>query len=280
MQGQIKPIDYLIIGHITKDRLPRGYNLGGTACYAALTAAALGLNVGIVTSVPKVSDLTLPRNIQIVNKGSNHYTEFRNSYSDGQRQQINFNIAQKIKSDDIPEHWRETPIVHLAPVVQEIDPLLLNEFPNTLLGVSLQGWLRKWSGTGKVSYSDLDFDKDLLQNASTLLLSAEDIEFDESRIDTFQELSKILVVTEGREGSRVYWNNDQRHIIAPEVEELDPTGVGDIYAASFLVNLHKTSDPWTAAKFATRIAANSVQRSGLDGIPTPEEIKDFTIEVL
>ena len=46
----IEPVDYLIIGHITRDLTPDGPHLGGTVTYSALMAQALGLRVGIVTS--------------------------------------------------------------------------------------------------------------------------------------------------------------------------------------------------------------------------------------
>ena len=44
--------DYLVIGHITADVVPGGTTPGGTALYAARTAARLGLRVAIVTSAP------------------------------------------------------------------------------------------------------------------------------------------------------------------------------------------------------------------------------------
>ena len=46
----LEPINYLIIGHLTYDLTPSGPRIGGTAAYAGLTAHALGLRVGIVTS--------------------------------------------------------------------------------------------------------------------------------------------------------------------------------------------------------------------------------------
>jgi len=42
----------------------------------------------------------------------------------------------------------------------------------------------------------------------------------------------------------------------------------------------KTRDPWEAARFATLIASRSVTRVGLAGIPTPQEIEEFLMEVL
>ena len=36
-------LDYLIVGHVTQDRMPEGgFTVGGTAAYAARTAKALG----------------------------------------------------------------------------------------------------------------------------------------------------------------------------------------------------------------------------------------------
>jgi sugar/nucleoside kinase (ribokinase family) len=78
----------------------------------------------------------------------------------------------------------------------------------------------------------------------------------------------------------VYWNGDIRRIRAPHVEELDATGAGDIFAAAFFTRLYLTRDPWESARFANQIAAMSVTRRGLEGIPTPEEIQEYLIEVL
>jgi hypothetical protein len=48
--GPLEPIDYLVIGHLTRDLTPDGPRLGGTASYASLTARAMGLRVGILTA--------------------------------------------------------------------------------------------------------------------------------------------------------------------------------------------------------------------------------------
>jgi sugar/nucleoside kinase (ribokinase family) len=62
--------------------------------------------------------------------------------------------------------------------------------------------------------------------------------------------------------------------------EVDATGAGDIFAAAFFTRLYLTRDPWEAARFATQLAAYSVMRVGLEGIPTPEEIQACRVEVL
>jgi sugar/nucleoside kinase (ribokinase family) len=64
------------------------------------------------------------------------------------------------------------------------------------------------------------------------------------------------------------------------VAEIDTTGAGDIFAAAFFFRLYTTRDPWEAARFATQLAAISVTRTGLQAIPTSEEIQACMAEVL
>ena len=54
----LEPIDYLIIGHLTRDLLPNGTRLGGTAAYAALTARALGHACGYLNRLRRLPDHT------------------------------------------------------------------------------------------------------------------------------------------------------------------------------------------------------------------------------
>jgi sugar/nucleoside kinase (ribokinase family) len=62
--------------------------------------------------------------------------------------------------------------------------------------------------------------------------------------------------------------------------EFEATGAGDIFAAAYLFRYQATLDPWEAARFATNLAAYSVTRSGLDSIPTREEIQTCLIQVI
>jgi sugar/nucleoside kinase (ribokinase family) len=71
-----------------------------------------------------------------------------------------------------------------------------------------------------------------------------------------------------------------RHFSAPQVEECNDTGAGDIFATAFFYRHFQTKNPWEAARFATQLAAISVTRTGLDSVPTVDEIKNQTIEIL
>jgi hypothetical protein len=276
----LEPINYLVIGHLTYDITPSGPRIGGTAAYASLTAHALGLKVGIVTSwgaeLP-VGDL---KQIPIINYPVEHSTTFENIYSAKGRVQMVHTVAPQLDYHMIPEPWRQAPIVHLGPVAQEVEPGLVRHFPNALVGITPQGWMRGWDEQGHVHYTDWPEATFILQSSGAASLSIEDVQNDESRVEEMVSASRILVITEGEAGARVYWNGDVRRFRPPIEEEIDSTGAGDIFAAAFFTRLYLTRDPWESARFANQIAATSVTRSGLDSIPSAEEIHDYLIEVL
>ncbi len=120
----------------------------------------------------------------------------------------------------------------------------------------------------------------MLQQAGAAVFSIEDVECDESRIEEFAASCPVLAVTEAAQGVRLYWHGDVRRFRPPVVTEVDATGAGDIFAAAFFARLYTTRDPWEAARFANQIAAISVTRPGLQGVPTPEEVEASMVEVL
>ena len=119
----------------------------------------------------------------------------------------------------------------------------------------------------------------MLEKAGAAVFSHEDIDGDEKRIEELAAHCQILAVTEKSQGARLYWHGDIRRFPTQSVTMVDPTGAGDVFAAAFFIRLYTTRDPWEAARFATQLAAFSVQRPGLEGIPTPEEIRDCMVEV-
>jgi len=276
----LEPVNYLIIGHLTRDLTPSGPRLGGTVAYAGLTAHALGLKVGIVTSWGGELPLGNLKSIPMISYPADHSTTFENIYTDTGRIQLVHTIAPRLDYYMIPEPWRQAPIVHLGPVAQEVEPGLVRHFPNSLVGVTPQGWLRSWDAEGHVHASEWPEAAFTLQQSGAAVLSIEDVLNDEGRIEEMASAARILVVTEGAAGARVYWNGDVRRFRPPVEVEIDATGAGDVFAAAFFTRLYLTRDPWESARFANLIAANSVTRRGLEGIPTPEEVQEFLIEVL
>jgi sugar/nucleoside kinase (ribokinase family) len=179
----------------------------------------------------------------------------------------------------VPEPWRNTSIVHLGPVAQEVEPTMTRNFSGAFLGVTPQGWLRAWDQEGKVYPTEWPEASFVLQHAGATVISIEDVDGDEARIEEMAASCHILAVTEAHEGARLYWNGDVRRFRPPEHAEVDATGAGDIFATAFFIRLFTTRDPWEAARFATMLSAFSVTRPGLAAIPTQEEIEESMVEV-
>lgn len=275
----LQPVDYLVIGHITIDQTRQGPRLGGSVTYSALTARALGLRVGIVTSWGEEIPLGPLSDIPVINFPSDASTTFENLSENNSRKQYVHSVASSLYLNTIPDPWRNAPIVHLAPVAQEVDPAIVRNFPTALIAVTPQGWLRTWDSTRLVRSTEWPEAAFVLQRAGAAVISINDVEHDESRVEEMATACRVLAVTEADKGTRLYWNGDIRRFRPPEVTEVDSVGAGDIFAAAFFVRLYTTRDPWEAARFATLLSAFSVTRSGLDSIPTNEEIQESMVEV-
>lgn len=279
-QMNIEPIDYLMIGHITIDKTSQGPRLGGTSTFSSLMARALGLRVGIVTSWGKEVPLGPLVDIPIINLSAENSTTFENITTSEGRIQTLFHVANTLDLNLIPAEWLEASIVHLGPVAQEVEPAIVRHLSNTLVGVTPQGWLRTWDDDGTVLPTEWPEASFVLNNVGAAVISIEDLGFDESRIEEMATACRVLAVTESSDGVRLFWNGDVRRFRPPKVTEVDTTGAGDIFATAFFFRMLTTRDPWEAARFATHLAAISITRQGLEGIPKPEEIQECMAEVL
>jgi sugar/nucleoside kinase (ribokinase family) len=276
----LEPIEYLVIGHISRDLTINGPLMGGTAAYATLTAKAMGLKVGVITSWGNDIPLGPMDGIAIINQTTKSSTTFENLYSENGRKQIIHHPAKTLDISLIPRSWLNAPIVHLGPIANEIDLGLTEAFPNSFVGVTPQGWMRSWDEKGSISQVEWSNYSQVLPRCQAAIVSREDTSGDETKIEEMASSCPVFVVTEGYLGCRVYWHGDVRRFNAPEVEETDPTGAGDIFAAAFFVQYNKTGNPWEAARFANQLAAHSVTRTGINSIPTKNEIMKAISEVL
>lgn len=265
-------VDYLVIGHVTRDLHPEGFSLGGTASFSSMTARSLGQKVGIVSSCSSDFPLDQLDQCRIHIVAAKETTTFENIYRSGGREQILHHRAARIGYEHIPVAWTKTPIVHLGPVDQEVDINIVDHFPNSFIGLTPQGWFRKWDSEGRISLARMPYDDSVFQKSSAVVISVEDVQGDETYIEELARQASVLVVTEGASGARLYWNGDMRYFHAPPKFEVDPTGAGDIFATAFFYRFHTTGDAWEAARFATILSSNSVTRKGLSAIPNSEEI--------
>ncbi len=267
-------IDFLVVGHLVQDVVPNGYVVGGTATYSSITARNLGRKPGIVTRL--APDFILPdvlHDINVHRTPSAQTTTFHNVYRDGHREQFIRALADPIQPDDVPAAWKRVPIVHLGPLACEIDARFAKLFPNALVGVTPQGWLRQWDESGRVRMRLWEEASEILPHVDCLVLSEEDLNGKAGLIDEYASLTRIAVMTQGARGCTVFENGKVTQVPGFPVAEVEPTGAGDVFAGAFLIRLEETKDTIKSARFANATASFCVQAAGAIGIPTRAEVE-------
>lgn len=286
MSGEAEP-EALIVGHFTRDITPDGWRLGGAALYAARTASLRGLRVAILTSAPDdvitAARAALPE-IELRVIPSETATTFENLYHDGSRTQYLRAVAQPLRARHLPDEWRMAPMTLLAPVAREVDPGLVAALGARTLGLAAQGWLRAWDGSGRVRPADLDVAAfDALSAFGVVIVSREDLtgpdappnavaEADNT-LDDWATRVPLVAVTRGRDGAEL-WRAGRIDLLPGfPAREVDPTGAGDVFAATLVCALAAGAAPEQAGVEANQVAACSVEGVGASAIPTPAQAR-------
>jgi len=266
--------DYVVVGHVTRDLDAQGgWRAGGTATYAALTAARLGVRVGVLTAaVPGTIGLEGQDGIEVSLCSSPESTTFENFYLDGHREQYVRAVATPLVPEQLPAAWRQAPVVHLGPIAQEVDIRFLEAFDEALVGVTPQGWLRAWDADGRVRAVRFAHEEQLLQRADAIILSLEDLGGDRGWLERLASVAPLLVETRGREGAVIFQRGLATQVPAFWAQEVDPTGAGDVFAAAFLLRYRECRDPVDAARFANCVASFVVEAPGATNLPTRPQV--------
>ena len=266
------PPDFLSIGHLAKDLTPDGHVIGGAVTYASLTARALGLRPAMVTSFgPDVEPGPSLADVLSHVVPSPETTTFKNVYERGRRTQTIVGVGGPIAASDVPEEWRSAPLVLLGPLAGELDKDILSIFTDSVVMAAIQGWLRRWDEDGRVSSGQWNGD-DILPGVDAAILSEDDIS-DRERLDQWKDLTPVLIFTRGARGAELHYQGRWNHIDAFPVDEVDPTGAGDVFAAAYLVRFRETGDPLESARFAGCAASFCVEKPGVEGIASRARVE-------
>jgi sugar/nucleoside kinase (ribokinase family) len=272
-------LQFLSIGHFTHDIVGDDLILGGASAYSSATARKMGLNTGVVTSVGKdFIHYNKLNGISLYIKNNAHEnsktTTFQNIYENGVRRQIIRSVAEMIGARDIPDDCCDAEIVYICPVANEVGFDVIKRFPNSIIGASPQGWMRRWRSDGGVYAEKWQNASKIIPDIDVLVMSEEDIAPFPNVIDEYVELSKITILTRGERGSTLFFENKVIDFPAFKVKVIDPTGAGDVFATAFLIKYKETIDPYEASVFANCVASFVVEKKGTEGIPNIEDIKE------
>ena len=260
--------EFVAIGHVTLDRFGDDVRPGGAALYAAVTADRLGLSAGILTSHADDFPLELvPPRIEVVSVPARTTTRFEHTQITGDRVMRVTSIANPLQEADVPDDWRDASLVLLAPVMNEVDARLAAAFGDAAVAAAAQGWLRGLGQDGVVRTVRWDAAAETLRSLQAIFLSTADVRGQESAMTEWVQRVPIAVVTAGRSGALLYVNGDRYEMRPRRAVEVDPTGAGDVFAATFVARYRRDGDPWDAGEAATCAASLSVEAPGWSAVP-------------
>jgi hypothetical protein len=279
--------EYLVIGHICADLLPDGTSvLGGTALYSALTAARLGWRAAVLTRGAygkTINGIEIPSlepfadEISIIVQDADTPTMFVNEYLAGRRTQHLPKWAGPIDLRGLPPHWRNSKVIHLGPIAQEIDVRQTGALTPGFLGCTPQGWMRDWPRAtgGRVKLHSPRLPAELIGRLDAIIVSDEEISLARDTVEAIGA-RRLGVITMGEDGARILYGGEHADLPGYKVNTVDLTGAGDVFAASFFIRAtDRSASAITAGKFANAVAALSLRGIGTAGVPTLREVEAF-----
>jgi 1D-myo-inositol 3-kinase len=265
---------YVIVGTFTKDLVPDGYVLGGTVFYSGVQGKRLGADVSIIsTAQPDINLSALDEGIHVHIQPSPESTVFKNVYdAQGNRVQYLSAKADPLDPAHVPALIRPPDILHLGPLVDEVPLDYAKAFPGVKIGITPQGWMRRIDENGRVHPRFWDDAEKLLPDAWAVVFSEEDLGYDENEIKRLADLCPITVCTRNISAASLFVHGKRFDVPVHPSNIVDPTGAGDIFAASFFIWLYETGDPELAVRYAHIAAGLSISGQGVDSVKSREEI--------
>ena len=251
----------VIAGHVTHDRYGTETLAGGSAYYGAQTHHALGAHVRLMSAIG--DDFRCPSALagiagQIQRAGKT--TTFTNDYASGTRVQRVDAIAAPLLAVDLPESWRRCDLLHLAPVIGEVDLSRWTQLGRArLVGIGVQGWIKAAGPDGVVRPRRWDIGARALAGVDAACVGEEDLAQQGDLLDRLTRAVPVVALTRGREGCDLIVRGRMTRIGIHPAVEADPTGAGDVFAAALFLGLSRGLRPVDAARLAAGAASIVVE---------------------
>ena len=268
--------EFLSLGHVTNDQVEGGETRpGGAALYSSLTAYRLGKRAAVFTSWGEdFQGQGALEGIAAKVVRASQTSNFRNTYHAEGRVQYVYAAAASLTAGDLPSSWKRAPIVYVCPVLHEVPMEIGESFPDSLIGIAPQGWIRRWDESGRIRSRRWQGFEALLHRSRMVIVSEEDVAEEQGLVAAFRKHAPIVIVTRADQGAMIFEGERTLTLGAYLAEEMDPTGAGDCFGAAFLVRYAETGDIEEAARFASCAGACAVEKGGIAGIPTRDAVEE------
>lgn len=267
-----------------------GRVLSGCSTNACLAVKKLGMQkVGLIGSIGKdfserfLLDMNHYGIETSLNAASEHTGGFRLVYDhEGDRTLEVLGVADKITPRSIPEEFLDSRFFLIGPILGEVDLELIKFIrgsTNAKIFLDPQGLIRSIGSSGKITHicnrdefkrivELVDFVKPNEHESETITGKKDPV----LAVEWLRELGvKVPIVTLADRGSILLDSARVYHIPAFPTNAIDPTGAGDTYAGSFIVEYDRTGSNLEAALFASAAASIMVEQVGPDFRMTEQE---------
>lgn len=272
---------FLAVGHVSRDEMPDGgHRLGGTALYAAATAARLGVPASLVTRVgpserAELDALCAGLDIDLRSLSSVVTTTFVFSWTGVGRRVLRLRArAKAIGATDVPSDLIGADVVLLGSIAQELSPDLLAVRGARATVLAAQGLLRGWDADGTARMVSWAPGARSLAGLSCVVVSEDDIGGDAGIAEDWSRSAPVVVTLADR-GARLFEAGravaDVRAFTPRGV--VDPTGAGDAFAAGLAVALSEGKPLRAACVFASAVASFAVEDVGTAGLADREAVE-------
>ena len=290
----------LVVGAASRDVTtedPRGWRLGGAVTYGSLTLARLGLLVraliGVDGEAAEARELEELHDagVEVERARLGRGPVFENIERPAGRRQRCLSVADPLDPAMLPAGWRHNDAVFLGPVAGELGSAWASiTAPFVVLG--WQGLLRRLV-PGEDVERIAPRPEPLLAVANLVGVSGDDVD-PRVRLGALVDLVRpgaTLVVTRGdRGGTALVSRRPARSTLRaypaiPSNGVVDPTGAGDVFLAAVLgatLDGARLGVESLAARLTFAAAAGSltVERPGVDGVPSLEAIRRRVADVV
>jgi sugar/nucleoside kinase (ribokinase family) len=303
----------LVVGHATRDVVaddPRGWRLGGSVAYVALTLARLGVAARAVIGLDETSadakelDLLSEGGVEINRRVFATAPVFRNIETPTGRRQECVAIGPSMHPRDVPAEWQTASTWALVPILGEIAGSAWANLPpsDAFVALGWQGLLREPRAGGATLSRPPEPDA-LLERADLTVVSADDLRpagpdsADPAEPpDSLARLAALfprpgqrIIVTSSARGGTLLARTSRGwatvgYPAAMVRRAKDPTGAGDVFLAAYLATLVDEElvpvrlRPRPAAAlawrlgFAATVATMSIGGLGVRAIPTRDAV--------
>jgi sugar/nucleoside kinase (ribokinase family) len=263
------PPNVVVCGNVTLDRTPEGFAPGGPAYYAGQAWRALGAEARVLTAAGADFPPEALRGVETELLRSPSTTVFQNRYgADGTRTQRVEAQAGSLSPRNLPAHWRRPDVLHVVPVLSEVDPGSFRAaLRPRLTGLCAQGLVRVVGPDGAVTQPPWDPSPTLLSAVDVVVLSEDDLRGQGNLLDRLVAAVPVVAFTRGARGCDIIVRGHITRVGVFPVEEVDPTGAGDVFAAGFLFAMAQGTPPAEAARLGAAAASFVVEAPGGTALP-------------